>query len=551
MIIEQPVRNDLISRILLGGSCWLMIWITLPGTSAICQEASPSVETETSYWTEVFSGKRVVQIDLHVSSQNWEAMQPRSGQREFRGPPGGGENEFSYAHAALTIDGKKLENIGLRFKGNSSYRSSQRGLRRPFKIDTNRFVKGLKWFGRTKLNLSNSFKDSTYLREKLGYEIFQAAGLPTPGVGWAHVTLTVAGRHERQDLGLYVLIEQVDDDWIQRKFGRKSDNSLLMKPEGFFEWPYLGEELAAYERYEIKEGRENTVLLKRFVGFLRLLKEAEQAEFAERAGEYLDLENWAQYFAANSLLVNLDSIVAMPHNYYLLVDQADGKLKILPWDLNECFGVFTVGASPEDLMHWDIKRPWVMQNQLLERMFGLRDFQRHYQKAVKDLLASAFRPESINRRLAELQPGLEAAMKQNGFSSEIGAMREGIDGRQPGRENFGERSTGLKYFVKERVASVERQLAGTEEGVQLQRSMRRGGGGPPGRKPTGRPIPGMAVIEVLDVDRNGILSREEIRSAAARLRKLDHNGDGKLSLSEYESQRRPGNEGPRVPPRPR
>ena len=79
--------------------------------------------------------------------------------------------------------------------GNSSYRFSQQGFRRPFKIDTNRFTKGLKWFGKTKLNLSNSFKDSTYLREKLGYEIFHAAGLPTPGVGWAHVWLTIDGQH--------------------------------------------------------------------------------------------------------------------------------------------------------------------------------------------------------------------------------------------------------------------------------------------------------------------------------------------------------------------
>ncbi len=47
--------------------------------------------------------------------------------------------------------------------------------------------------GRTKLNLSNAFFDPAFMKEKLGYELYQTAGLPTPGVGWANVTLNVEG----------------------------------------------------------------------------------------------------------------------------------------------------------------------------------------------------------------------------------------------------------------------------------------------------------------------------------------------------------------------
>ena len=41
-------------------------------------------------------------------------------------------------------------------------------MKQPFKIDTNRFIKGQKLHGRTKLILSNAFLDSAFMKEKLG-----------------------------------------------------------------------------------------------------------------------------------------------------------------------------------------------------------------------------------------------------------------------------------------------------------------------------------------------------------------------------------------------
>ena len=153
----------------------------------------------------------------------------------------------------MTVDGRPFRDIGIRFKGNSSYKTASHGFKRPFKIDTNRFTKGLKLHGRTKLNFSNAFVDPAYMKEKLGYEIYRAAGLPTPGVGWAHVTLTIEGMLERKPLGLYVVIEQVDDSFLERRLGAVSRDSLLMKPEHMDDWRHLGPDPEAYGRYNIKE----------------------------------------------------------------------------------------------------------------------------------------------------------------------------------------------------------------------------------------------------------------------------------------------------------
>ena len=149
--------------------------------------------------------------------------------------------------------------MGVRFKGNSSFRLAGRSQRRPFKIDTSRFVKGQKLYGRTKVNLSNAFLNSAYMKEKLACEVYRAAGMATPGVGWAHVILTIEDDPEvqRRDLGIYVLIEQLDKKFLQCNLGQVTAGSLLMKPDALDDWEYLGIDTRQYQHYNIKSGDNN------------------------------------------------------------------------------------------------------------------------------------------------------------------------------------------------------------------------------------------------------------------------------------------------------
>ncbi len=91
-------------------------------------------------------------------------------------------------------------------------------------------------------------------------------------------------------------------------------------------------------------------------------------------------------------------------------------------------------------------------------------------------------------------------------------------------------------------------------------------GGPPRRPPQNRdgapgfdgPRPIPPLMSALDANRDGVIDEAEIKNAPEALRKLDKNGDGKLTLEELRPRRpdgagdaapRPEGNGDRVAPR--
>lgn len=70
----------------------------------------------------------------------------------------------------------------------------------------------------------------------------------------------------------------------------------------------------------------------------------------------------------------------------------------------------------------------------------------------------------------------------------------------------------------------------------------RRGEGAPGRGGPGRFLP--PILQAIDADGNGVISKDEIAGAVAALKKLDENGDGQLTREEYMGRGPAGRGGP-------
>jgi hypothetical protein len=434
-----------------------------------------------------------------------------------------GQKPFQWMNGDVEIDGERVQNVGIREKGNSS--AGIRTEKKPFKIDFCEYLKDQRFHGLKQLVLNNGFKDPTLLREKLAYDLHRALGIPASRAAHAMVYVTAKGEFERRYFGLYTMVEHVDDVFLDERFGGHEGN--LYKIEGMQDLFSRADESAIGEErnVELKTNEEENDR-SRLVAFARAV-----AEGKEDLGKWLDVEAFAKWLAATSALVNLDSYAGTGHNFYLYDDPKTGKFVLIPWDLNEAFGNFQVGP-PDDHLEWSIREPWVGTKRLIERFLESPANQKPYFAALRGLCAKEFAPKATAARIDALyrlakDAATKDTMKEWATEDLVKALSQDLEGG--GGPKMGPKQSkvfGLKPFVEKRVESILKQLAGKSEGATLEG----GSGGPPMGPPPG----GRDPLKDFDRDGDGAVSREEWKGPPQGFDRLDRNGDGKLEASELK-----------------
>jgi len=431
---------------------FVCIWGCVPGgvaTEAVSSKTADAFFQDTKVWD----------VALTVSPENYAALEPGNGK--------GFGADFEYVRANAIFAGEALQNVGLRYKGNSSF-STARGIpKKSFKIDFNRFVKGQKFLGLTKLNLNNNVLDPSQIREALAYRLWRKLELPGARTAFARVTLTVPGRFDKKLLGLYVVVEQVNGPFLKERFG--TDKGLLLKPERSLSLPYLGEAFAEYERVYVPKSDAKPRLAKRLMEFTRLVSQAEDAEFATQIGSFVDLGQFAKFTAAHTVLSHLDSFLLRGHNYYLYLPKADGRFAFLPWDVNSTFASHRSAGSPEQQFDLSVKQPFAKGQRLLERLMKLKSFRKSYGGELKKLVGTHFSREAIARDMAELRKAVEPTVREDEYSDH----REFVNNFEIPKDATPSESRGgfrvvrkplLREFVAKRHESIAAQWAGEREG---------------------------------------------------------------------------------------
>ncbi|MFO0842455.1 MAG: CotH kinase family protein [Gemmataceae bacterium] len=491
---------------------------------------------------DVFGLTQVHAVHLTVSAKDWQAMQPTRGGFGFGGPPGKppakeadpGEDrkargsfgfDFAYVKGAVEIDGRKFPEVGLRFKGGGSYATSQQGLKRPFKIEFDRYVEDQSWAGLKKLSLNNNSMDPTGAREALSYAVYRAASVPAPRTAFAEVSLTVPGKYDKTVLGLYTLVEPIEKPFLKERFG--SAKGLLLKPERVGPLEHLGSDWSAYEgRYQPKTAASKAQQ-KRFIDFTKLVQQADDAEFRKRVEGYLDVEKFLRFLATTVALSSLDSFLTGAHNYYIYLDPKGGKFVFLPWDLDHSLGGFFPVGSPDQLADLSIRQPHTGRNRLVERLLADEAVFARYKKHLAEVVEKHFTAErtrdalaAVNKAIAPVQAREKQAAKER---KEPAGMAFGPPGfRQPPPD--------LEKFVARRVASIKDQIEGKSKGT----APRGFGFGPP---PKGGFGPGQFLakpaLDALDANKDGKLSRgEALAGVKALFKACDPDGKGEVDQKQ-------------------
>jgi hypothetical protein len=229
----------------------------------------------------------------------------------------------TYVPATLREGTNILREVGVRLKGRTgSFRSLDD--KPALTITCDQFVPGQRFRGLSKFHLNNSVEDPSCLNEKLGGELFRAAGVPAPRVGHALVELN--GRR----LGLYVLKEGFAEEFLARNFER-SDGALYD--------PGAGGDITSLPHHE---GSRDAALH-------RLASAAQEPDATNRwrrLSDVLDLNRFLSFMAMEVLIGHRDGYCLARNNYRLYHDPASDKFVFLPAGMDQLFGRADLPVRP-------------------------------------------------------------------------------------------------------------------------------------------------------------------------------------------------------------
>jgi spore coat protein CotH len=152
---------------------------------------------------DLFAGSRMLALRIEVAPDQMKTLNA---------------NEDSHDYVSCTVREAELRwnEAGLRCRGNPA---KELATGKPDLIVTfDKFVSGQRFHGQRRVVLQASREDPSYVATPIAFEMFQEAGVPAPRCGFARVELN--GR----DLGVYVLIEGVEREFIERNFHKTSGN---------------------------------------------------------------------------------------------------------------------------------------------------------------------------------------------------------------------------------------------------------------------------------------------------------------------------------------
>jgi len=108
--------------------------------------------------------------------------------------------------------------------------------------------------------------------------------------------------------------------------------------------------------------------------------------------KYFDVDEILRYFAAHTVVVNLDSYTSnMQQNYYIY--EKDGKISILPWDYGLAFGGFQSGNSTS-VVNFPIDTPVsgveMEDRPLLNKLLEVDEYRERYYAYLEEIAVGYF-----------------------------------------------------------------------------------------------------------------------------------------------------------------
>lgn len=234
--------------------------------------------------------------------------------------------------AKLTIDGKTYNNVGMRFRGNSSFFSLSAGQKRSLNISVDLVDNKQRIHGYKTLNLLNGHADSSFLRTVL-YDRIARDFLPAPKANLVRVVIN------GESWGVFINEQQVNSEFTDEWFGERSGDRWKIPPDfsGGGALSFRGDNPDDYRRsYEIKS-KDTEESWQALVDVCRTLRDLPDVQLETELNKTLNIDRALWFLALDNIFGDGDGYFSRGSDYYVYRDARHGRFHLLPHDSNETF----------------------------------------------------------------------------------------------------------------------------------------------------------------------------------------------------------------------
>jgi hypothetical protein len=241
--------------------------------------------------------------------------------------------------ATLTVDGQVFRDVGVRFRGNSSYFIVPAGRKRSLNVSLDFVHENQHLGGYRTFNLLNANQDPSFLRSVL-YNHIAREYLPAPKANFVRVVIN------GESWGVYPSVQQFNKDFARDFYGTADGTRWKAPPQGRGGLQYQGDDPAPYRRsYEIKS-KDDPAAWTALVNLAKVLNTTPPDQLEAALAPILDVDETLKFLAVDVALVNGDGYWTRASDFSLFRDPK-GRFHITTHDANETFsGIGGPGLGP-------------------------------------------------------------------------------------------------------------------------------------------------------------------------------------------------------------
>ena len=233
--------------------------------------------------------------------------------------------------ATLTVDGKVYKDVGVHFRGASSFFTVSEGHKRSLNVSLDFAHKKQEIDGHRTLNLMNSHEDPSFLRTVLFHQIAREY-IPAPKANFVRVVIN------GENWGVYINAEQFNKDFIEEWFGTTKGARWKVpgSPRGQGSLAYLGDDAEKYKKiYQIKS-KDDPKSWAALIQLCKILNETPADKLEAKLSPLLDIDGALKFLALENALINNDGYWIRTSDYDLYQDEK-GRFHVIASDANETF----------------------------------------------------------------------------------------------------------------------------------------------------------------------------------------------------------------------